>query len=407
MLAIYMQVVLGVLYSWSVFRGPLSELYGWSQAQTIAPYSYSLLVLAVGMIVAGFLLDRKGPRVVATIGGFLLGTGFLLAALFGDSIAGLIFSYGILAGMGVGFAYVAPIANCLKWFPDKRGTIVGLAVMGSGLGPLVYGPLLEIIIGNDPAQFSTTIPRTFMILAVVFYVAVIGAAQLYKEPPPGWKPAGWTPAPGRTATRDFSTSQMLGCWQFYALWLLYFLGSSVGLTALGEAAPQIESVTSAGVALSGGVALGIMGVFNGVGRLSWGAFSDRFGRKLTVILMSMVSAIACLGFLRQVSGFWPVLVGLCLAAFTYGGYLALMPSLSADYFGAKNVGANYGLLFTAWGICGFVVPGYFAGILDRARITEDLAAGYNTVYLQLAVLAVIGAVIAVFLHPPRKAHGSR
>src|SRR3712207_3468241 len=163
-----MQILLGVIYSWSVFRNPLAQLHGWTQAQTIAPYRYSILAFAAGMIVAGFWQDRKGPRVVASVGGFLLGTGCLFAAWFGDSLPGLIAGYGLIAGVGVGFAYVTPIAMCIKWFPDKRGFIVGLAVMGFGVGPLVFGPLIEALIGNVPAAYGATIPRTFLVLGLMF-----------------------------------------------------------------------------------------------------------------------------------------------------------------------------------------------------------------------------------------------
>jgi OFA family oxalate/formate antiporter-like MFS transporter len=144
-----------------------------------------------------------------------------------------------------------------------------------------------------------------------------------------------------------------------------------------------------------------MSIFNGLGRLGWGSVSDRFGRKTAVLGMCAMSVVACLGFLRNASGFVPLLAGLCLVAFGYGGYLALMPSMTADYYGPRNVGANYGLLFSAWGICGFVVPGYFAGIMDKARAAGNLAVGYGEVYLTLAILAAAGAVMAGILRPPR------
>lgn len=400
--AIFMQILLGVLYSWSVFRVPLAQLYGWTKAETIAPYRYSLLVFAVGMILAGFWQDRKGPRIVATAGGFLLGTGCLLAAWIGETVSGLVIAYGLVAGLGVGFAYVTPIAMCIKWFPDRRGMIVGLAVMGFGVGPLVFGPLLEALIGSDPSRFADTIPRTFLILAAIFYVGVIGAAQFYRVPPAGWKPAGWAPPPGRAAAVELSPSQMLRTWQFYALWLLYFLGTSVGLTAIGEATPLLQEMASATAVMSAGTALGVMSIFNGAGRLGWGSVSDRIGRKSALLAMCLVSVIACLGFLRTASGFWPLLTGLCLAAFAYGGYLALMPSFTADYYGPKNVGANYGLLFSAWGACGFLVPGYFAQIMDVARISGDLASGYREVYWKLALLAAVGAIVAALLRTPAR-----
>ncbi len=397
--AIFMQILLGVIYSWSVFRGPLAVLHGWSKTQTIAPYRYSLIAFAAGMILAGFWQDRKGPRVVATVGGFLLGTGCLLAALIGDSVEGLVVAYGLVAGVGVGFAYVTPIATCIKWFPDKRGMIVGLAVMGFGVGPLLFGPLLEMLIGTDPAQFANTIPRTFLILAGIFYIGVMGSAQIYKVPPAGYRPAGWTPPPGRTGNIEVSPRDMLATWQFYALWLLYFLGTSVGLTAIGEATPLLKEMASSSTLMSAGAALGVMSIFNGAGRLAWGSVSDRFGRKAAVLGMCVVSVAACMGPLRSASGFGMLLTGLCMAAFAYGGYLALMPSFTADYFGPKNVGANYGLMFSAWGVCGFVVPGYFAGIMDKARLAGDLASGYNEVYWKLAVIATVGAIVTALLRP--------
>jgi OFA family oxalate/formate antiporter-like MFS transporter len=400
--AVFMQVLLGVIYSWSIFRGPLARLHGWSNAETIAPYRYSLLAFAAGMILAGMWQDHKGPRIVASVGGFLLGTGCLLASFTGGTVTGLVLAYGIVAALGVGFAYVTPIAVCIKWYPDRRGMIVGLAVMGFGLGPLLFGPLLESLIGSDPAQLAVTIPRTFLILSAVFYVGVIGAAQLYRVPPVGWKPEGWAPAGGARASGiDVGPRGMLGTWQFYALWVLYFLGTSVGLTAIGEATPLLRQMAGPTAILSAGAALGVMSIFNGLGRLGWGSVSDRLGRKAATLGMCAVSAFACLAFLRTATGFTALLTGLCLVAFSYGGYLALMPSFTADFFGAKNVGANYGLLFSAWGICGFVVPGYFAGIMDKAKAAGNVAGGYQEVYLTLAVLAIAGAVVAALMRPPR------
>src|SRR5712691_5955332 len=398
--AVFMQVLLGVIYSWSIFRAPLAQLHGWTKAQTIAPYRYSILTFAAGMILAGFWQDRKGPRMVASVGGFLLGTGCLLAAWIGDTVGGLVLAYGVVAALGVGFAYVTPIATCIKWFPDKRGMIVGLAVMGFGVGPLVFGPLLQSLIGADPAQLHATIPRTFLILAAIFYIGVIGAAQVYRVPPAGWKPAGWTPPAGRAAAVEIAPRGMIATWQFYALWAVYFLGTSVGLTAIGEATPLLQEMARTSAAMSAGAALGIMSIFNGVGRLAWGSVSDRLGRRPALLAMCVVSVAACMGFLRSASGFWMLLAGLCLAAFAYGGYLALMPSFTADYFGPKNVGANYGLVFSAWGVCGFLVPGYFAGVMDRARLAGDLAGGYHEVYWKLAALAIVGAAVTAFLRAP-------
>lgn len=395
--AIFMQVLLGILYSWSVFRGPLEQLHGWTRAQSVAPYRYSLLAFAAGMIVAGFWQDRKGPRLVASVGGLLLALGCAVAGWNHETVGGLIAGYGVIAGVGVGFAYVTPIAMCVKWFPDRRGMIVGLAVMGFGLGPLVFGPLLEALIGKDVAAMGATIPRTFFVLAGVFLVGVVGAAQFYRVPPPGYAPPGWTPSAARALAVDLGPGAMVGTWRFYVLWALYFVGTSVGLTAIGEASPLLREAAKGGAFLSAGAGLGVMSIFNGVGRLAWGSVSDRFGRFAAVVGMCAVSVLTCALVLRTADTFGALLAGLCLVAFAYGGFLALMPAMTADLFGAKNVGANYGIVFSAWGICGFVVPGYFAGVLDAARRGGDLAGGYAEVFGVLAVLAAGGFGLAVLL----------
>ena len=401
--ALVMQLCLGVLYSWAVFRGPLEELHGWSKSTSIAPYRYSLLFFTFAMVVAGFWQDRKGPRLVGSVGGLLLGAGCLLAAWIGDTPTGLILAYGVLGGAGVGFAYVTPIATCIKWFPDKRGMIVGLAVMGFGAGSLIFAPLLEALIGTDASRYQETIPRTFLVMAAIFLVCVIGSAQFYRVPPAGWRPAGWSPpqTAGAAGTQEFTPREMLGTWQFYVLWLIYFLGTSVGLTAIGQASPIIREMGAEAAVLTGGAALGVMSFFNGIGRLSWGSLSDKLGRNYTAVAMYAVYAVACLALLRNASGFWPLLVGLCMVGFSFGGYLALLPSFTADYFGSRHVGANYGIMFSAYGLCGFIVPRYFAAIMDEARTAGNLAGGYNQVYFTLALFAVAGAVLALLIKAPR------
>jgi MFS transporter, OFA family, oxalate/formate antiporter len=398
--AVVMQLMVSVVYSWSVFRGPLSTLHGWSKAQTIMPYRYTLICVAAGAMLGGLWQDRRGSRLVATVGGLLMAAGCTLSALYGGAIGGLVLFYGVLTGLGSGFAYVTPIANLVKWFPDKRGTMVGLAVMGSGLSPLFWSPLIERWIGKDPSRLAETIPRTFGLEAAIFLIVLVGAAQFYRVPPPGWKPAGWIP-PATARPVSTPTRGVLATWQFYAIWVMFFLSASVGLTAIGQASLLVQEAARASAPISAGVVVGIVGVFNGAGRLSWGAVSDRTGRKIALLAMSAVSAIACSVFLHSAAGFGDVMVGLCLVAFTYGGCLAVMPSLVADFYGDSSIGGNYGLVFSAWGVCGFVVPGYFEGLLDRARAAGNLAGGYHETYWTLAAFSLTAGVIASVLRAPR------
>ncbi|HEU0121859.1 MAG TPA: OFA family MFS transporter [Bryobacteraceae bacterium] len=399
--AVMMQVCLGIIYAWSVFRAPLEQHYGWSKTESIAPYRWSILFFTLAMILAGFWQDKKGPRLVGSVGGALLGAGCLLAAFIGDTPMGLNLAYGVVAGLGVGFAYVTPIATCVKWFPDKRGLVVGLAVMGFGIGSLVFAPLLETLLGKDPAQYAATIPRTFLILSAIFFVFVIGCAQFYKVPPAGWKPEGWTPPVASGVRADYTPGEMLRTWQFWVLWLVYFLGSSIGLTAIGESAPLVKELAGSAAVMTGGVALGVMSLFNGVGRMIWGALSDKMGKQKVVYTMFAISAAACAGLLPGTTDFWRVLAGICVVGFCYGGYLALMPSLAAEYYGARNIGANYGLLFTAWGAAGFTIPRYIAAILEEKKKAGAVGAGYDQMFYTLAGLAAAGILINVFLRKPQ------
>lgn len=400
--AVVMQMCLGIIYAWAVFRTPLEQAYGWSKTMSIAPYRWSILFFTLAMIVAGFWQDRKGPRLVASVGGFLLGAGCLLASFIGSDHNGLVFSYGIIAGLGVGFAYVTPIATCVKWFPDKRGLVVGLAVMGFGLGSLIFAPLLEAMLGKDPAMYATTLPRTFQILSGIFFVIVIGCAQLYQVPPPGWKPAGWSPVTAGSggARAEYGPAAMLRTWQFWAVWAVYFLMSSVGLTAIGEAAPLVRELAGSSMIMTAGAALGVMSLFNGLGRLGWGAFSDRSGHRTAMLAISAIAALTCALLLPDANTFGRVLAGICLVGLCYGGALAVMPSVTAAFYGPRHIGANYGILFTAWGAAGFVVPRYCAGVIERAKAAGQLTAGYNQVFYTLAVLAALGIGAAALVRRP-------
>jgi MFS transporter, OFA family, oxalate/formate antiporter len=399
---ILMQVLLGMLYSWSVFRGPLAKAYGWSNLQTNAPFSYSILALVAGTLLGGYWQDRSGPRLVASAGGILIGIGWTLSAILGNTPGALILTYGCVVGLGTGFGYVAPIATLVKWFPDKRGMMVGLAVMGIGISPLVFGVLIERLIGTDASLFARTIPSTFITIAIISVLGVVGAAQFCKTPPAGWKPEGWTPGPASAATgQQVSPGSMLGTWQFYALWLVYFLGASVGLTAISQVAPLAASMPKTSAAVTGGMAVGIVAVFNGVGRLAWGSVSDRLGRMRTMLLMGLWAALVCGFVIRGATGIWQLLAGLCLAVFAFGGYLALMPAVTSDYYGTKNVGANYGLVFTAFGASGFFVPTYFAKLVDAAKQAGNVAAGYREVYVILTVMSAVAGLLALALRTPQ------
>ncbi len=383
--ALVMQLCLGVLYSYSVFRGPLSKELGYTVQQTGYPLMASFFFFAVGMIIAGRWQDKAGPKKVAIFGGILLGVGALLAGVLYKTVGGLVFAYGILGGLGVGFAYVTPIATCIKWFPDMRGTITGLAVFGFGAGTLIFGPLISKLVA------STGIANTFYVVGVIMLIFVCGSGAVYKVPPAGYKPAGWNPPAASSATVtkvDWSPNEMMGNAQFYILWLIYFFGAAAGLMIIGQAVPIGVQVAKLDAATAAG-GLGTMALLNGLGRLVHGSISDKLGRKNTVILLFAEYLVAFLILLPNSDSFTKWLVGICIVGFSYGGYLALMPSITADYFGTKSLGTNYGYLFTAWGIAG--VGGPF--MIDW--IKASTGAFTNAMYYISA--ACVAGIVLVFI----------
>ncbi|MFI5179903.1 MAG: OFA family MFS transporter [Thermoanaerobaculia bacterium] len=389
--ALVMQICLGVLYAYSVIRGPLMKEVGYTVKEAGYPLMASFFFFAVGMIVAGRWQDKAGPRTVGLFGGVLLAIGCAVAGVMYKNLAGLIIGYGVIGGLGVGFAYVTPIATCIKWFPDKRGTITGLAVFGFGAGTLVFGPLIASLVA------SSGIAATFYIVAAIMLVFVCGAAAIFKVPPAGYKPAGWNPpapAPGAQVVKtNYLPSEIIKTGSFWILWLIYFIGAAAGLMIIGQAVPigvQVAKLT-APVAAGG---LGVMALLNGLGRLFWGSVSDKLGRTRTVIACFALYILAFVFVLPNSDTFMLWLVGVCAVGFAYGGYLALMPSLTADYFGTKSLGANYGYLFTAWGVAG--VGGPF--MIDFIKTATG--AFTNAMYIT-AGACVVGILLAFVAKPPK------
>ena len=383
--ALVLQLCLGVLYAWSVFRAPLMKQFGWTVKEAGYPLMASFFFFAVGMIVAGRWQDKAGPRKVAIFGGILLAAGCFLAGAIGQTVGGMVFAYGILGGLGVGFAYVTPIATCIKWFPDMRGTITGLAVFGFGAGTLVFGPLINKLIG------SIGLSQTFFAVGVIMLVCVCGAGSFFKVPLAGYKPAGWNPPTpsATTATKaDWTPNEIIGNGQFWVLWLIYLFGAGAGLMIIGQAVPigvEVAKLTPATAAAG----LGTMALLNGLGRLVHGSISDKLGRKNTIILCNAEYLVAFLILLPNADTFTKWLVGICIVGFSYGGYLAIMPSITADYFGTKSLGANYGYLFTAWGVAG--VGGPF--MIDAIKT----ATGAVTMAMYYVSAACVAGIILVLI----------
>ena len=387
---IVIQLCLGTLYAFSVFRNPLIEKFGWTITETSLAFTITLVFFTITMVFAGLWQDKVGPRLVGSVGGILLGLGCLLASQT-NSLMMLYLSYGVVAGSGVGFAYVTPIATIVKWFPDKRGLMTGFAVFGFGAGSLVFAPLATKLI------VSHGVLNTFAILGVIFLVAVTASAQLLENPPEGWKPAGWNPKDAKVKvsfrkSEDYSPGEMLRTLRFWIVWAIYFVGAAAGLMIISQAAPMAEEMVGLNKETAAAV-VGILAIFNGLGRLFWGAMSDRIGRNLSLMLMFAVYVADLFLLLPHATTYTSYVFGICAAALSFGGYLALMPAITADYFGTKNLGINYGWMFTAYGAASLFGP------ILIARIKE-VSGGYEQALYILAALSLVGIGLTFISEPP-------
>jgi OFA family oxalate/formate antiporter-like MFS transporter len=390
--AILIQLCLGGIYIWSVFRKPLEMAVdegglGLSPSQATLPFSLVLIFFAIATVIGGRWQDKAGPRLVASVGGILLGAGMLLSA-FGKSYPALALGYGVIGGIGIGFTYVCPVATGIKWFPDKRGLITGLSVAGFGAGALILAPVARSLID------SMGIFSTLSTLGIIFLVVVVAASQLLKNPPAGYVPAGWTPPETAAVTKEsFSTGQMLKTPQFYSIWLMYFFGCLAGLMIIGQTSPIGQEIAGYSAATAA-LAVMLLSIFNGAGRIFWGRISDALGRMKTLFIMFTLCGVAML--LYNVIGAFPPYywIGVAIVGACFGGYLALFPAITADFFGTKNIGANYGFVFMAYGVGGLLGPQFAARVLEATG-------GYSVAFIVTGVLCLIAAGITFALKPPK------
>lgn len=389
--ALIIQLCLGAIYSWSVFVNPLKDVFFYTTTQTQVVFSLALATFALTMIYAGRLQDRKGPRIVAVLGGIVLGTGYLLASLTGGNFLLIALTVGVIGGAGIGFAYVCPIAACVKWFPDKRGLVTGVAVAGFGAGAWLFAGVASSLIN------AYGILAAFQYLGILFMIAVVTGAQLLRNPPEGWKPAGWessTPQLKVVSAEDFVWREMIQRRQFWMLWTMFVSGAIAGLLVIGILKPYgLHSGLSPAAAAN---AVGILALFNGAGRIIWGMASDRMGRKNAMILMFLLQGMMMFMLIEMGSTELTLSIAAAWVGFNFGGNLALFPATTADFFGTRNVGMNYALLFTAYGVAGIMGP-----IL--AGSVFDMTGSYLWAFIPSGVACFIAAGVALWLKPPHRA----
>ena len=360
-----MNLALGTLYAWSVFVAPLESRFGWKRAETSMVFTIAVIVFALSFVVAGRLQDRWGPLPCSLAGGILVSLGFYLCA-YTTSLTWLYLCFGVIGGLGNGFGYATPIPVMAKWFPDKRGLAVGLAVGGYGAGSAIFGPLAQLVL--IPAY---GLDATFRILGAVFLVMTLAGALLLRNPPAGYRPAGWAPArqAGGAVGRDFSPGEMLRTRTFYLMWAGYALGCSAGLMVISQLVPFARSVGIAAAALST-MTLVVGAAGNAAGRILSGWMSDRLGRINVLRTMIGISAFAMPALYAAGSNVALLYAAVFVVYWCYGTQLSVNGVAASDFWGTKNAGINYGLLFTAWGVAGIIGPRVGGVLYDRYQNYE-------------------------------------
>ncbi|NMB75250.1 MAG: OFA family MFS transporter [Myxococcales bacterium] len=415
--AIVVQLCLGAIYAWSAFTGKLTAADGpfhFTKTETQIIFSVGLLSFAVIMaLIAGKWQAKVGPRIVAITGGIVMGLGYVLAALL-NNFWGILIGVGFLGGAGIGLAYVCPIATCVKWFPDKKGLITGLAVAGFGFGALIWVKLTEGFkfgpINLSPGWTGLwgsgwSVADVFLLYGVLFAALVLVASLVLVNPPAGFKPAGWNPpVPGSTTASggvDFSASEMVRTPQFWSLFVTFMFGATSGLMVIGiiklfgmDALKQ-GGVTTDQASIITGTAMGLFyALFNGLGRIIWGWISDRTGRKAAIVAMSALQGVMMIAFYFIGGSEVGLYIGATIIGFNFGGNFALFPAATADFFGNKNVGTNYPWVFMSYGVGGVVGP-ILGGLMGDAN-------AWLWAFLPAGIACLLGAAIMLAVKPPQR-----
>jgi OFA family oxalate/formate antiporter-like MFS transporter len=425
--ALLIQISLGAIYIYSVFKPGLKSCFpDWSNTDLALPSMMLLLFFGLGTIVAGRIQDRIGPRYVAMTGAVLLGIGLALAS-FSTSLFTFTLGFGFIGGIGIGAAYVCPIATCVKWFPDKRGLISGLAVAGFGAGGLVFAPVARILMQ------AVGVMNTFLFLGCAFFFIIIIGSLFMINPPEGYCPPGWTPptpagkSSGCAAGVHFTWQEMLRTSQFWLLWLTYFAGCSAGLLIIMNTVniwqsfsmlnlvsqyPTIPGNIYLDMITRGTTAVMTLSVLNALGRIVWGKISDVIGRMNTLSIMFIYVGVIMLS-MNWLNSFPLFLFGVASVGFCFGGFLGLYPAVTADFFGTKHLGVNYGCMFMAYSIAGLFGPWIapklmnivhevpFENLVDGVVTTKTYAAGnYLASFVVAGVLCLVSVLLIRIVKPP-------
>ncbi|MCW2803062.1 MAG: transporter, family, oxalate/formate antiporter [Propionibacteriaceae bacterium] len=393
--ALLLQFSIGAVYAWSVFSKALqaAEPFKLNKVEATLPFEVTIGMIFIGTYIGGRIQDRRGPRMVAMIGGAIYAFGVILASFAKDAsqLWLVVLGYGVIGGFGLGLAYIVPIAMLQKWFPDRRGLITGLAVGGFGFGAVLTAPVAQRLIdANKDVPTAAFLP-----LGIGYLICSVAGAAFFRNPPEGYKVPGYVPpTTGRVVDsgRDYTPGEAMRTWQWYALTAILTLAVTAGIALISQAAASATDIAGYTAAAAAG-AVGILAIFNGAGRVVLAALSEKIGRMTTFIIILAVEGV-CLLLLPHVSNQAAFFVLAAMVYLCYGGAFGTMPATAGDFFGVKHAGAIYGLMLIGWSIGGVVGPLIASWLIGSGK-------NYTAAYTTIGIIALAAIALPLVTRMPR------
>ncbi|MCK5815051.1 MAG: OFA family MFS transporter [Flavobacteriaceae bacterium] len=384
--AVGIHISIGSVYAYSVMTNPVKDIFGVEGSDIKWAFKIAILLLGLSAAFLGRWVEKVGPKVSGTTAGIFYGVGIIgsgLAIQLG-SITMFYICYGIIGGIGLGLGYITPVSTLVKWFPDRRGLATGMAIMGFGFAALIFGPVMQSLFD------SVGVANTFYILGVVYMVLILSSSSYIERPPEGYLPEGFKPGEGKKIKADISNvtaNESLKTPRFYYIWIMMFINIACGIAIISSASPMMQEKLGY-TAMKAAAMVGLIGVFNGLGRILWSSASDFLGRANTYIIFFAFQILAFY-FLPKTSTEITFLVVLFTVITMYGGGFAMLPAFLGDLFGTKQLGAIHGMVLAAWGIAGVVGPTIYDVVKRNTGSLNDTLEVFAALFVVALIISII------------------
>lgn len=385
--AVGIHISIGSVYAYSVMTNPVKDIFDVDGSVIKWAFKIAILLLGLSAAFLGRWVEKVGPRISGTTAGIFYGVGILGSGLAVqlESLWLFYLCYGVIGGIGLGLGYITPVSTLVKWFPDKRGLATGMAIMGFGFAALIFGPVMQSLFD------AIGVSNAFYILGIIYMILILSSARYIEKPPEGYLPDGFKSGEGKTIKADISNidaNASLKTSRFYYIWIMMFINIACGIAIISAASPMMQEKLNY-TPMEAATIVGLIGVFNGLGRILWSSLSDYLGRANTYIIF-FVFQILAFYFLPKISMEITFLVVLFTVITMYGGGFATLPAFLGDLFGTKQLGAIHGMVLTAWALAGIVGPTIY-------DVVKNVTGSLDTTLEVFAGLFIIALIVSVLM----------